>query len=554
MLHTRRPLFLLLAALIGSLFGAMAPACSEDGIIPPELTRAEAMMDLHPDSALTILERMDTTDFPSPRAGALYALLLAQAHDKCYLPIGGDSLISEAAAYFRRVGDKAAQTRACYYLGRALYDSGEERKALYAYFKSADLAAERGDAFWEGMASRGAADIFNRNLSAHDDSVYSRRELEAFRRCGRQPYLDYAILDYAYALYGTEHYEKVATLCAQLLDSASVHRDAQLRYLSLSLLASSLWCMDRFDDMLRVSQQTMSCPEREADDSLYLAVALAHTGHPARAARMLDSIAPQRTSTYHHAAYQINRLAGRPAMAARSMESVDSILTLRMSDFMSHGYASAVTDFYATQELQAAERLRSSRRNTLLAVLGGVIAMAIGAVIAAMKIRAKQRSIDDKVQYAQQLQLMLQAAKVENEGALTVIDGLMSTKTGLLDELCEIVFKSSFSRAAKRQIADMVTALIDSLSIDGTRLAELEETANIAHQGLMRDFRRDFPALKDADYYIFLLSSLNVSAVTICLLIKEEKLAAVYNRKRRLKNKILASGVPLASKYLLFLQ
>lgn len=123
----------------------------------------------------------------------------------------------------------------------------------------------------------------------------------------------------------------------------------------------------------------------------------------------------------------------------------------------------------------------------------------------------------------------------------------------MLEELIEIVIFNNDSNIAKRKIADTVTRLIEDLSIQSNKIKELEINIDNLLDNLFSDFRKDLPNLKEADYRLFLFSILNISTPAISLLLKEEKIEAIYNRKRRLKNKIKKLGEIKSEQYLKYL-
>ncbi len=55
---------------------------------------------------------------------------------------------------------------------------------------------------------------------------------------------------------------------------------------------------------------------------------------------------------------------------------------------------------------------------------------------------------------------------------------------------------------------------------------------------MISEFKNDLPGLKDVDYCLFLFTVLKFKNPAIRLLLREEKVNAIYNRKRRLKDKI----------------
>ena len=62
------------------------------------------------------------------------------------------------------------------------------------------------------------------------------------------------------------------------------------------------------------------------------------------------------------------------------------------------------------------------------------------------------------------------------------------------------------------------------------------------------------PNLKEADYLLFLYTTLGFSITAIALFLNEEKVDAVYNRKARLKNKIRNLGTSKYELYAKYLQ
>ena len=70
----------------------------------------------------------------------------------------------------------------------------------------------------------------------------------------------------------------------------------------------------------------------------------------------------------------------------------------------------------------------------------------------------------------------------------------------------------------------------------------METFANEHNSNIITSFKADLPNLKEADYLLFLYTTLGFSITAIALFLNEEKGDAVYNRKARLKNKIRNLG------------
>lgn len=75
--------------------------CGRNQAVDESLDRAESCMSASPDSALAILESIDSLHFDSRSQNARYALLKSIALDKNYIDRTDDSLINIAVSYYR---------------------------------------------------------------------------------------------------------------------------------------------------------------------------------------------------------------------------------------------------------------------------------------------------------------------------------------------------------------------------------------------------------------------------------------------------------------------
>ncbi len=115
-------LFFSLLVSVGSILMSVFLSSCSSSVKSPLLLSADSLMEIYPDSALSILESISSPQ-KLPRADrALYALLLTQARHKNYIALGDDSLIKTAVEYY---GDKKKSVRAAkahYYLGATYWD------------------------------------------------------------------------------------------------------------------------------------------------------------------------------------------------------------------------------------------------------------------------------------------------------------------------------------------------------------------------------------------------------------------------------------------------
>lgn len=103
------PLFAFLFIGMGSILLSVSLSSCSSSVKNPLLLCADSLMEVSPDSALSILESISSPQKLSRADRALYALLLTQARHKNYVPLDDDSLIKTAVDYY---GDRDKSLRA----------------------------------------------------------------------------------------------------------------------------------------------------------------------------------------------------------------------------------------------------------------------------------------------------------------------------------------------------------------------------------------------------------------------------------------------------------
>lgn len=134
-------------------------SCHFEQIRDPDLFRAEQCMQLHPDSAFALLDRMTPPDISNESDRALYNLLYVQAKDKMYKRHRSDSLIKAAVDYFDRQSDPHRKAQAWYYLGRVNMDLLRLENALVYYKTAEKYAIQTTDYHLQGLIYNHCANL-----------------------------------------------------------------------------------------------------------------------------------------------------------------------------------------------------------------------------------------------------------------------------------------------------------------------------------------------------------------------------------------------------------
>lgn len=116
---------------ICSLLAVILSACADSSDSFKLLTDADRLMESNTDSALTLLNRIDTAaDLREDGRKALYYLLLTQAQYKKYHPATADSMLNFSLEYYKRIGDDEKRARTYYYMGMIAFEQGLYERSI----------------------------------------------------------------------------------------------------------------------------------------------------------------------------------------------------------------------------------------------------------------------------------------------------------------------------------------------------------------------------------------------------------------------------------------
>lgn len=136
-------LFFSLLVSVGSILMSVSLSSCSSSVKSPLLLSADSLMEIYPDSALSILESISSPQKLPCADRVLYALLLTQARHKNYIALGDDSLIKTAVEYY---GDKKKSVRAAkahYYWGATYGEKGYTSFAVDEYLTAIRLMPVR---------------------------------------------------------------------------------------------------------------------------------------------------------------------------------------------------------------------------------------------------------------------------------------------------------------------------------------------------------------------------------------------------------------------------
>ncbi len=525
----------------------LAAGCS-DSPARRSLDHAEAIMESHPDSALSILETVDPAELHSERSSARYALLYSQALDKNYIDLTDDSLICVAERYYEDKDDLRPLMLSYFYHGRVKENAGDLPQSLRLYIKSLECARLLGDDFWTGRVSTQIGLLYFDTDHNTEYLHYSTEAYEHLREAGRQNYINYALYDLARATFMDRDYDKAITLSEEVRDSALKYSDISLAAASDGIKAKALYFKRDYGQAIAVYEKLID--EGLMTDGRYAILGLCYLAtdnmEKLKAIPMpTDSVCSQEIDAllFRYELAEKNHDKDRAQEIYGQMVAMnDSVLSVSLDQ----NFGEVLSELYS-QERALRDLERKNHRNILILIL-----LTVTIIVLLLLYRHKRQSemMDRKIAMASNLEELLETKEKDLDASQQSIRNLFADKYEFISQLFDFYYSNSASKSLKKKIAEEVDSIIEDFSNNEQRIVALEASVDETFDGLVASFKKDFPDLRQADRLLFLYTVLGFSHNAIALILKEEKMTAVYNRKRRLKDKIKALDPIKAERYL----
>ena len=141
---------------------------------------ADAVMWTRPDSALAVLESIDTLSLKTKAQRARYSLLYTMALDRNHRDIPDLRIIKPAASYYERHGSNDDRMKMYFYLGVAQYDTGDPESAIASYLRAKEYSFHSDNLVFKGIISSSISDVYLWNNNNSESISYCKEACEYF--------------------------------------------------------------------------------------------------------------------------------------------------------------------------------------------------------------------------------------------------------------------------------------------------------------------------------------------------------------------------------------
>lgn len=141
---------------------------------------ADAVMWTRPDSALAVLESIDTLSLKTRAQPARYSLLYTMALARNHRDIPDLRIIKPAASYYERHGSNDDRMKMYFYLGTAQYDTGDPESAIASYLRAKEYSFHSDNLVFKGIISSSISDVYLWNNNNSESILYCKEACDYF--------------------------------------------------------------------------------------------------------------------------------------------------------------------------------------------------------------------------------------------------------------------------------------------------------------------------------------------------------------------------------------
>ena len=164
------------------------------------LAQVESYIEDRPDSALSVLERIDASELSGREEMARYALLYSMALDKNYIDTTTFDVLQPAIDYYIEHGTPDEQLRTYYYQGRIYQNQGDDDSAMQCFMRGKEYCQKASDTLTMANLLVAQASI-QYSIYKYDEFISNNLEAAIlYKAIGRY---DYEIYSLANALDGS---------------------------------------------------------------------------------------------------------------------------------------------------------------------------------------------------------------------------------------------------------------------------------------------------------------------------------------------------------------
>lgn len=516
------------------------------------LADVESYISDRPDSALCVLESLDSDMLNTRRLRAHHALLHAMALDKNYIDVTDDSLANVAVNYYQKHGKKKYLARSLYYKALAHYYAKDYEVAIVDATRAENIARES-DSLYLGFTKVLQANIHDKNYNSMEELKALQSALSVYTDIAHTYYINVAKMLLGRSYINNDRYEDAELLLSDLISSAQLNRNVRVNSMReyAFLLATRPTpnfqvSVQLYDEVVAEYEELMSI-----NDYWAFSYSLSKLGRYDESKDMIDQLLQIDSSgTASYWLYRIEKDKGNADKALKFLEDSVNKDNEEVTEVLKQSISTIQRDFY---EAQYDMQIQISENRMLLIVCIILASLLIVLLFVVIIMRYINKLAIEKERYIQYAETMTQKLKEYSnynytslqKKFLTTYKSRYETLGVLFDQYTQVSGRVDAEKIVYKKVVSLIDELRKEIGDVDSLVRMLDEDLN----GIMTTFHEEFPDIKTKDYLLFGFFALGFDATVISHFM-DTTVNTVYIRKSRLKKQIEESSAEHKSQFL----
>lgn len=517
------------------------------------MSLAETVMESAPDSALSVLESIDTLSLGSKAQRARFSLLYSMALDKNYIDTADTRLIMPAVSYYSRHGFPDDRMKSLYYLGRVQYNAGDVKRAIVSLDKARELFDLSEDKVMCGLVCGALADLYGDNHLAEEQLAALEKGFGFFEEAKDERRSNLIIGRLANAYHDLHKWAEADSLYKEALTKNVKDTFAMRVFLSNYAIMKIIQPKPDYEGSIELFNRLSLDYGKHLDSQelscFAFAQELAGNDH------LCDEILTNCEGVDEFWEYKIlqHRKQYEEAIDCLNKTYVvqDSVIrmTLRTSVYDS------MKDYYAEEARIAHQKIIVGRFLLSIVILSCLVLLLIIVVVFMTKFK---RECEDRKRVEALLEnasTLLVDSKAEYQRNLSNLHDsytkLYREQFVSLKSLCTLYLSTRKLDSRKDRIYAEVESILSFINGDDKKWKSFECRINKSLDNIVAKLRQELPGLSEVDVRLFCYFIIKIDAETIST-ITGLTTSNIYSHKSRLKDKIISMNPTHKDEFLLF--
>ncbi len=533
------------------------------------LSQADELMWAKPDSALAVLESVDTTSMRTRTQKARYSLLYSMALDRNYADTTDTRIIMPAVRYYERHGSQEDRLKALFYFGRMQANAGEYDKAVVTLSRALEHSDEVCDLRMLGFAYSEIAYSYSQTKNFSESRQYYRKAESCFNQVGEHRYSCMMVLDRANDCVSSLAWSEADSLLKSIVTDESFPSDLKADAMATYGRMLTICPFSDYGKAVSLFERSRTLfgdnHPRNVNDECVYAYALAKVGRMKESKEIFTKLDVQGFGSipaYKYCLSQVMRLegdnSGAYTLLLESLRGYDA----KAMQIQSQSSALAQRNYYRQLSSERERSMLIQRLWTAIVVFISITMIVIISILLYKRYLKAERERMKLVLLNEASENMLAESNKSNEKMLKNMSVIQTDYLKLYKSQCRWMseFVEIFCDSKKKDLKILQSKVYGRIcrivsginSDDNIGQIEFESELNKTYNNVMKKFRQDYTDLCETDIRLFSCVVAQFDAVLILKIFNLPSKDAVYMRKARLKEKVRQSDSTNKERFLLF--